>query len=388
MAAALGGGEKNKEKNKDHEKEKVKSDVSESEEKSKPKAESPPAVAPTTFTKVRNASASVSRRSSILDFGSSKNSTTDLGSDSRKFQEPAKKVVIPESSTQTTIMAGQDLDSSTSPKEPGKVSSWLKKFSRRASRTIKPEDLPSKNSKSTDSTPKPIAEEEGEKASPALAANLPASQAKGGPVANTSSREDSPSKTGFLGFGHPGGLMMEAPHEQKSSGNPAPASQSSAVSPVEADAAIAKNEFTDPETGPIIMDPITNLPVDTSKSHSGFGTDNIPHIQSSSHLNSSERDVALAGKQPAPQRSRSTSISSLSSDEDTTSRGRSGYEGREGRRDGERKVSMATDISGSEEFEEARDNFEQERLPLPVFGEGSVRGRDSPVRSTRFKEDL
>ena len=145
------------------------------------------------------------------------------------------------------------------------------------------------------------------------------------------------------------------------------------------------------------------------------------------HPASSVRDVAMAGKQDptnttaatAPStshadRSRSTSISSLSSDVPTSSahhgrepdsfetpRGRTrGNEfGKEVSSTGEHLPAAAAaaaepptpaegEGSTPEEFEEARDHFDAGKLPLPSFKSAEGRVGESPVRDSRFVENL
>jgi hypothetical protein len=75
------------------------------------------------------------------------------------------------------------------------------------------------------------------------------------------------------------------------------------------------------------------------------------------------------------------SISSLSSDEEEEDHGRG---------DRGRPISRVSAISGDEEFEEARDTFDERLAPPPSF---SVEGNKSlktgsPVREARFHEEL
>jgi len=125
---------------------------------------------------------------------------------------------------------------------------------------------------------------------------------------------------------------------------------------------------------------------------------------STSQTPSSVREAAMAGKQhntsmaamPPRSRSRSTDISSLSSDEPTTlahtslqvepvsaveaetSRGRTKSQDLE-------KVSTVTSGEG-EEFEEAKDHFDAKKLPAPSFPKERV--AESPVRDSKFVEIL
>ncbi|KAL8943638.1 MAG: hypothetical protein Q9216_000926 [Gyalolechia sp. 2 TL-2023] len=85
-------------------------------------------------------------------------------------------------------------------------------------------------------------------------------------------------------------------------------------------------------------------------------------------------------KQPE-QRSRSSSpVSSLSSDEGEHPRGRSQLR---------REVTGSDENDGEQEFEEARDHFETEQLAPPAPLKDTMgRGSDSPVRDSKFSEDL
>lgn len=122
-----------------------------------------------------------------------------------------------------------------------------------------------------------------------------------------------------------------------------------------------------------------------------------PSVSNSSldRRESSVRDVALAGRQGSGEdvqepegglysaseegsnskgmkRNSSPSISSLSSDGDDP-RGRS-----------DRRRSSS---SHGDEFEEARDTFDEKLAPPPTFGSAG-RASDSPVRDSKFLEDL
>ncbi|KAL8695516.1 MAG: hypothetical protein Q9218_000094 [Villophora microphyllina] len=76
-------------------------------------------------------------------------------------------------------------------------------------------------------------------------------------------------------------------------------------------------------------------------------------------------------------RSHSTSISSLSSDEGEHPRGRSQLR---------REVTESS--NANEEFEEARDTFETEKLAPPAPLKDTARVSDSPARDSKFMEDL
>ncbi|KAL8843617.1 MAG: hypothetical protein Q9170_000121 [Blastenia crenularia] len=81
------------------------------------------------------------------------------------------------------------------------------------------------------------------------------------------------------------------------------------------------------------------------------------------------------------QRSRSSSpVSSLSSDEGEHPRGRSQLR---------REVTGSDENGGEQEFEEARDHFETEQLAPPAPLRDTLgRASDSPVRDSKFSEDL
>ncbi|MCJ1247508.1 hypothetical protein MMC30_004722 [Trapelia coarctata] len=135
-------------------------------------------------------------------------------------------------------------------------------------------------------------------------------------------------------------------------------------------------------------------------------------VTSTSQTPSSVREVAMAGKQDdasiaaqhtlSRSRSRSTSISSLSSDEptalaeslsspspqaETALTGE--VEASRGRSESQELRKMSTATSGGEreeEFEEAKDHFDAEKLPVPSFPQGRV--AESPVRDSKFVEIL
>lgn len=145
-----------------------------------------------------------------------------------------------------------------------------------------------------------------------------------------------------------------------------------------------KPESHDPENSG--KAPISSVPTPTAGASSGLNRDD-----------SSVREVAMAGKMDdgadnwkvldddlyvAPgsepvmkrQQNTSSSVSSLSDVEGT--RGRS-----------ELRREM-TGSSESEEFEEARDHFDSEELAPPASFNNNGRASDSPVRDSKFQEDL
>ncbi|KAL8857033.1 MAG: hypothetical protein Q9178_006438 [Gyalolechia marmorata] len=89
---------------------------------------------------------------------------------------------------------------------------------------------------------------------------------------------------------------------------------------------------------------------------------------------------AASTKDDQKQQSRSSSpVSSLSSDEGEHPRGRSQL----------RREVTGSEENGEEEFEEARDHFETERLSPPAPLKDTVgRASDSPVRDSKFSEHL
>ncbi|KAL8767459.1 MAG: hypothetical protein Q9209_006045 [Squamulea sp. 1 TL-2023] len=91
-------------------------------------------------------------------------------------------------------------------------------------------------------------------------------------------------------------------------------------------------------------------------------------------------DLYAASTKDQKQRSRSSSpVSSLSSDEGEHPRGRSQL----------RREVTGSEDNGGEEFEEARDHFETERLSPPAPLKDTVaRASKSPVKDSKFLEDL
>lgn len=91
--------------------------------------------------------------------------------------------------------------------------------------------------------------------------------------------------------------------------------------------------------------------------------------------------AASTREQKVEQHSRSSSpVSSLSSDEGEHPRGRSQLR---------REVTGSDENDGDQEFEEARDHFETEQLAPPAPLKDTIgRGSDSPVRDSKFSEDL
>lgn len=382
---------------------------------------------------------------------------------------PVATVGIAQPTTQTTISSPSSPPpgDSMSPRESSKVSSWLKsKFSRRASRASRPEDSSGQagNTKltkapatthtfptSTQATSKSIEPQTGQtmdadRAEPGFGTdNIPNIVAAAG--IDLSAASESKGKhnvtdptTGLpidTTLSNPGFGTDNIPHIQPASTSESEP-QAHTQSPVEADAAEAKGAFVHPE-GPVVSEGTSGFPMPVM----------LPaHVESraGTETNLSERDVAFAGRESEhgatlsarPPRSRSTSISSLSSSDDegsgiasvagypdaalmgsTSARGR--VANLEGGRDvisplqdeDEDKVepgdyltqgmkSLDTDparrvstagtagTAASEDmFEEARDRFD-EVPPQPRFVEEErTKGRkDSPVRETRFHEEL
>ena len=157
---------------------------------------------------------------------------------------------------------------------------------------------------------------------------------------------------------------------------------------------------------PTIEETLKPMP-ESSKNATAPAASATAPATSTSQTPSSVREVAMAGRQDnastvaqAPKsRSRSTSISSLSNDEPTTlaqsqaepslvgggdtSRGRSESRQLE-------KLSTATSGEGEreEDFEEAKDHFDAEKLPLPLPSFAKGRVAESPVRDSKFVENL
>ncbi|KAI4236512.1 MAG: hypothetical protein LQ349_002499 [Xanthoria aureola] len=105
-----------------------------------------------------------------------------------------------------------------------------------------------------------------------------------------------------------------------------------------------------------------------------------PDIAPSGTNNDHEELYAVSTKEHQKKRSRSSSpVSSLSSDEGEHPRGRSQL----------RREVTGSEGNGDDEFEEARDHFETERLSPPAPLKDTVgRASNSPVRDSKFSEAL
>ncbi|KAL8658128.1 MAG: hypothetical protein Q9226_001247 [Calogaya cf. arnoldii] len=100
-----------------------------------------------------------------------------------------------------------------------------------------------------------------------------------------------------------------------------------------------------------------------------------------SGINDDDEELyAASTKEPQKQRSRSSSpVSSLSSDEGGHPRGRSQL----------RREVTGSEGNGEDEFEEARDHFETEKLSPPAPLKDTVgRASNSPIRDSKFSEAL
>ena len=248
-----------------------------------------------------------------------------------KSVEPLhKRIAVPASTTETTVTGPPP--SQKPPKGEGKVSSWLKNKLRRSSKpAAKPEISKPDTSESNASKEKDFIG----------GANLT------GPATSTSKSSTDPGKDGSV---------REV----------AMAGKTSDTAPAAADA------------------PKTATSHAAASSNSGDSDENDNDLYAASI-----KDKAPPAPEPQQQhqqegRSRSSSpVSSLSSDEGEHPRGRSqlrreitGSEENNGNGNG-----------GNEEFEEARDTFETEKLAPPAPLKES-RASDSPIRDSKFSEDL
>ena len=298
---------------------------------------------------------------------------------SQSTTEPVPVTVTnipPPSTTQATVAGGQDSETFPKDKEQGRMS-WLKsKFARRTSKSIKPEDTPVRSAKVPERSPSVKPEEMTSNTVTEPVTGLPIDPSKAEPgfgtddiphmLAAESTETEQPRKT-VTGRSSFSSDTVPATAVGKGSNQ-----YNSPVSPVEAEATAVKERFADPSA----PGPVTTYPISSP-------------LNPTMDPNSSERDVALAGREVTLARSRSTSISSLSSDEPTTTKtGLEAGEGARGREEAARKESNVTQGSsaGGEEFEEARDRFDVEQLPAPSFPNKSR--VESPARETRFKEEL
>ena len=318
-----------------------------------------------------------------------------------------------------------------SPKEQGRVSSWFKsKFSRRASRSTKSDDTsvpsePAKLTKATRSPPKDSRPIE-------LITQLPVDPSKATPGFGT----DNIPHIAAAADNDDEDIATESKYENlrgKDVGSSAIAPSSASAAPSEA------------VTGSAALD-------NESTTHSYPASAVPDHLQSRADTNNSERDIALAGRQqqqipiatstaaavtdegawlrshdhpPPHQRRSSESSSSISSLSDSDASGEYPAFGASNAHQplthsevhnskaqdvdispvdsADREIARQTSatahtISGSssqegqEEFEEARDEFDTQEVlhpPWPRYLEdgGAVR-RNSPVRETRFHEEL
>ena len=110
------------------------------------------------------------------------------------------------------------------------------------------------------------------------------------------------------------------------------------------------------------------------------------HHQSTVSLDresSSDRDVALAGKPKEIKKDDDThSVSSLSSkdsDEDMV------VAERVTTKDSKLSKGKSTTDTDDDEFSEARDNFDEDLIPTPVF---PSERKESPARDSKFKEEI
>ena len=318
------------------------------------------------------------------------------GSSLPKHEEAvATRIAIPvEPTVETTVTTGNKSED-ISPKESGKKASWFRRLSRRTSKAPKPED-PSRKEKSEPKDSAIVKEP---------ITGLPMDTSKENPGFGTDhiphiAPEDPLPSEGAATSAADAPTVQPVTSATSATINPA---VDSGITPAEIDAAAAKDEFAEPTEA-------------TKTGHMPTAKNTIPgeflpaYLQPEAEPDSSERDVALAGKTERPSRSRSTSLSSMSSDAPVTSaRGRtsavSGISGVSGMPETETggaaglepsgfseggMEKMDTDASGGEDFQEAQeaqDTLNTEDLPMPAFKKERAAG-DSPHRETRFREEL
>ena len=331
---------------------------------------------------------------------------------------PVAILAIAPATSAAAAPAAEERPTSPKDKDHGKVSSWLKsKFGSRGGHKLTKSDASAIKPLRPSDKPAPTSEK------PAPTSDKPAPPSDR-PKTSTESHSGSAAEPSVAAADFaapdvsdlsPGALEPKAvltePHSDpvpiialaaptdgaSGTGTGVASSGVSPISPVETDAASAREKFAD-------ADAAAPAPAPAPARHP-LAVATAAAVDQ----NSSERDVALAGRAdadagpvpaPARRRSRSTSISSLSSDEPAMASASApapapivaaGARGRAGVGEPGQRLSVAAGSSVGDEFEEARDRFEEGSLPVPppMTAAGLGKGRmDSPARETRFREEL
>ncbi|KAL8874482.1 MAG: hypothetical protein Q9174_000175 [Haloplaca sp. 1 TL-2023] len=251
-------------------------------------------------------------------------------SKSKSVEPLHKRIAVPASTTETTVTGPST--SQKPAKGEGKVSSWFKNKLRRSSKpAAKPEVSKSDTSESNASKEKGFIG----------GANLT------GPATSTSKSSTDPGK-------------------DSSVREVAMAGKTSDTAPVAAHA----------------PKPTTSSAAASSNSSDSDENDEL--------YTASTKDKEPPAPEPQQQQGRSRSsspVSSLSSDEGEHPRGRSQLRREVANSEGNNDNGNGNGNGGAEEFEEARDTFETEKLAPPAPLKES-RASDSPIRDSKFSEDL
>ncbi|KAL8673715.1 MAG: hypothetical protein Q9168_001876 [Polycauliona sp. 1 TL-2023] len=154
----------------------------------------------------------------------------------------------------------------------------------------------------------------------------------------------------------------------------------SLTNPISASSDPSKDGFTREVATVGKPDTVDTLAAASATSKSPTTPATAPSGMVSAIHNDDEELYAASTKEDRKQRSRSSSpVSSLSSDEGEHPRGRSQL----------RREITGSEGNGEDEFEEAKDHFETERLSPPAPLKDTVgRASDSPVRDSKFSEAL
>jgi hypothetical protein len=285
--------------------------------------------------------------------------------------------------TETTITSAGKQDDQTE-KEQGKKPNWFKRLSRRASKPAKPDEKSLRDTKTPGTLKKDNKDstKDGNKASTTIAepaTGLPKDISKENPAGHgtdqTSHASSQPATT--TDNADEGLATSTATGESNLTSATLNPATESVSSPAEATIAQAQDTSRDDEDSKLSH--AHHMPTAPDTEVGEFLPAELQPTGKHIDRIDSERDVALAGK-TRPSRSRSTSLSSTSSDVPTTT----------GRGRPDLRHQDTNESSTGEEFQEAQeaqDTLNTADLPMPAFAK--ARGSsDSPHRETRFKEEL
>ncbi|KAL9006709.1 MAG: hypothetical protein Q9188_000583 [Gyalolechia gomerana] len=268
--------------------------------------------------------------------------------------DPAKQVIVPAPEPEKSSSTSPNVESTTTTKSAEPLS-----------RRIVP---PAATTETTVTGPPPSSQKQPKgdgKVSSWLKSKLRRSSKPAKPEGSKAdTAEGASNEKGFIG----GANLTAATSTSKSSTEP---SKDGSVREV-AMVGKASSSNAPATTSATIPSPAEATPSATLPTNSDNGDDDNDLYAASAQEQKSKRQG---------QRSRSSSpVSSLSSDEGEYPRGRSQLR---------REVTGSDDNDGEQEFEEARDHFETEQLAPPApLKDTMLRTSDSPVRDSKFSEDL